>query len=120
MEWVCGRAKRKLENGDKRLAPQNHGSRTESPEIAGQRLGRARLTRRNVGGSHTPRNHTAETGLAGWGPRIRTREWRNQNPLPYHLATPHRRAPHPGRAIATRARPVNSPCPFRRRGREAI
>src|SRR5262249_15380308 len=28
------------------------------------------------------------TGLAGWGARIRTWEWRNQNPLPYHLATP--------------------------------
>jgi hypothetical protein len=30
-------------------------------------------------------------GLAnGWGARIRTSEWRNQNPLPYHLATPQR------------------------------
>ena len=28
--------------------------------------------------------------LAGWGARIRTWEWWNQNPLPYHLATPHR------------------------------
>jgi hypothetical protein len=27
--------------------------------------------------------------LTGWGARIRTWEWRNQNPLPYHLATPH-------------------------------
>ena len=27
---------------------------------------------------------------AGWGGRIRTSVWRNQNPLPYHLATPHR------------------------------
>ena len=27
--------------------------------------------------------------LFGWGARIRTWEWRNQNPLPYHLATPH-------------------------------
>src|SRR5580698_438031 len=26
--------------------------------------------------------------LAGWGGRIRTSEWRDQNPLPYHLATP--------------------------------
>src|SRR3954451_1801298 len=25
----------------------------------------------------------------GWGGRDRTSEWRNQNPLPYHLATPH-------------------------------
>src|SRR5882757_8946586 len=28
--------------------------------------------------------------LAGWGGRDRTSEWRNQNPLPYHLATPQR------------------------------
>jgi hypothetical protein len=26
-----------------------------------------------------------------WGGRIRTFEWRIQSPLPYHLATPHRR-----------------------------
>ena len=29
-----------------------------------------------------------KTGLPGWGGRIRTSEWRNQNPLPYRLATP--------------------------------
>jgi hypothetical protein len=27
-------------------------------------------------------------GLPGWGGRDRTSEWRNQNPLPYRLATP--------------------------------
>jgi hypothetical protein len=40
-----------------------------------------------VPGSPTPGNHTAETGLAGWGARIRTWEWRNQNPpfcLPFN------------------------------------
>ena len=31
-----------------------------------------------------------ETALAGWGAWIRTRECRNQNPVPYHLATPQR------------------------------
>src|SRR6266478_839798 len=40
--------------------------------------------RRNVGGSPTPGTHDAETALAGWGARIRTWEWRNQNPL--HLS----------------------------------
>jgi hypothetical protein len=30
--------------------------------------------------------------FAGWGGRTRTSEWRNQNPLPYHLATPHQAA----------------------------
>src|SRR5262252_11145774 len=34
----------------------------------------------------------ASMGWAGWGARIRTWEWRNQNPLPYRLATPHRAA----------------------------
>src|SRR5229473_7889148 len=46
------------------------------------------LTLGNVGGSPTPGNHTAETGLAGWGARIRTWEWRNQNPpccLPFNV-----------------------------------
>ena len=28
------------------------------------------------------------TFFIGWGGWIRTNEWRNQNPLPYHLATP--------------------------------
>src|SRR5262249_31244443 len=28
----------------------------------------------------------------GWGGRIRTSEWRDQNPLPYHLATPQQNA----------------------------
>src|SRR5262249_53260874 len=32
--------------------------------------------------------------VAGWGGRTRTSEWRNQNPLPYHLATPHQAAFH--------------------------
>ena len=26
--------------------------------------------------------------IYGWGTRIRTLEWRNQNPLPYRLAIP--------------------------------
>src|SRR5262249_17298858 len=32
----------------------------------------------------------------GWGARIRTWEWRNQNPLPYHLATPQGAPDHTG------------------------
>ena len=49
--------------------------------VADQRLGCASLTRRNVGGSHTPGNHTTETELHGWGGRIRTATCRNQSPL---------------------------------------
>jgi len=40
-----GHAKRKLENGEQRLAPQSHQFRAESPEFARQRLGRASVTR---------------------------------------------------------------------------
>jgi hypothetical protein len=50
--------------------------------------------------------------LVGWGGRTRTSEWRNQNPLPYHLATPHqagllappRRADHSGRNVVDQRR----------------
>ncbi len=41
-----------------------------------------------IGDILTNWKRATETGLAGWGGRIRTSEWRNQNPLPYHLATP--------------------------------
>jgi hypothetical protein len=65
-------------------APENRRSRTKSLEIAVQRLGHTSLTRRNVGGSPTSGNQTAETELAGWGGRIRTWKWRNQNPSGSH------------------------------------
>ena len=40
--------------------------------------------------------------VSGWGGRIRTSVWRNQNPLPYRLATPQRaaRLVEPGGAAA--------------------
>src|SRR4026207_860466 len=49
----------------------------------------------------------------GWGARIRTWEWRNQNPLPYHLATPHHAeaGAKSGRTIAMRAGPINGASP---------
>ena len=34
------------------------------------------------------KNGESVSRSTGWGARIRTWEWRNQNPLPYHLATP--------------------------------
>ena len=82
--------------------------RPTSPEIrknARQRLRIVLLTRGNVAQIFGSRTCPTETGLAGWGARTRTWEWRNQNPLPYHLATPHqaarlppRRADHSGGA----------------------
>src|SRR6476646_7166205 len=44
--------------------------------------------------------------LAGWGGRIRTSVWRNQNPLPYHLATPQ----HGGARRTIPGGPVLSTC----------
>jgi hypothetical protein len=65
IEPVSGTPKRKLENGEQRLAPENLRYTTENLEIADQRLARTSLSRGNVGGFHTPGNHTAETGLVG-------------------------------------------------------
>ena len=42
-------------------------------------------------------------GATGWGARIRTWEWRNQNPLPYHLATPQQVPESRGEAISSAA-----------------
>src|SRR5713226_9051993 len=42
-EPVSGRSKRKLENGEQRLAPENTRSKTKSLEIADQRLGHTEI-----------------------------------------------------------------------------
>src|ERR1700724_836372 len=60
IEPVSATAKRKLENGEQRPAPETFPARAEIPKIAGQRLGRASLTRGNVADSHTPGNSTPE------------------------------------------------------------
>src|SRR5271166_5649460 len=50
------------------------------------------------------RRATADPPGLGWGARNRTWEWRNQNPLPYRLATPqHQRARGPYRQSVTLA-----------------
>jgi hypothetical protein len=70
----------------------------------------------NVGGSPTPGNHTAETALAGWGARIRTWEWRNQNPrvppLISRIILKNPRNPTPFQSIGwTRIQNANRLCP---------
>ena len=50
------------------------------PEIAGQRLRRIGLTRGDIGGCLQPGKIRPETEPLGWGGRIRTSAWRNQNP----------------------------------------
>src|SRR4029077_17479710 len=59
------------------------------------------------------RGPVASGPISGWGGRIRTSGWRNQNPLPYHLATPQRSArlerasPESGRTIVRAPRHRN-------------
>src|SRR5258708_3988894 len=53
---------------------------SEAPDFPRQRSAHCPLTLGNVGGSPTPGNHTAETGLAGRGASRRTWEWRKQKP----------------------------------------
>src|ERR1700739_1280892 len=66
----------------------------------------APLSSGNVAHFSRKRKWPTETGLAGWGGRIRTSAWRNQNPLPYHLATPQCALGLP--LIAARRRPQHS------------
>src|SRR5215472_14745845 len=83
--WILKTADQRLTDKIGRLPPTIQ-------RITLQRLRNVSLT---PGKSHIIRQHRTErteTRLVGWGGRTRTSEWRNQNPLPYHLATPHFRA----------------------------
>jgi hypothetical protein len=69
---------------------KNHGAETRSefrrlrcerPEFLRQRPGSWQLTPGKVGTSASTRSSRGETTVAGWGARIRTWEWRNQNRL---------------------------------------
>ena len=78
-------------------------------EVAGNAIAKLNRYRRGdqKGGRTSPdcaENQAGENGESvarsvGWGGRIRTSAWRNQNPLPYHLATPHHRRPTDGTPV---------------------
>ncbi len=71
-------------------APQRHLQVTG--DVEGQlriRVAREHRHRRTVHRGHSP------ISVDGWGGRIRTSEWRDQNPLPYRLATPQRNRQRP-------------------------
>src|SRR5260221_3074989 len=69
-----------IENSCSRDSSRKTPPQWEAPDFPRQRPTHCPLTLGNVGSSPTPGNHTAETALAGWGARIRTWEWRNQDP----------------------------------------
>src|SRR6266446_3553148 len=60
--------------------PGKRPPRWEAPDFPRQRPAHCPLTRGNVATSPTAGNSCGETLVAGWGARIRTWEWRNQNP----------------------------------------
>ena len=63
------------------------------------------------------RFHSKINALAsGWGGRDRTSEWRNQNPLPYRLATPQQVTDGPAENRATADSPQVLPVYRERRG----
>ena len=62
------------------IAAPNHNRRSPT--------GPQGFLRSKTQNSKHPKNPYSMLISGGWGARIRTWEWRNQNPLPYHLATP--------------------------------
>ena len=81
-EPVSAPAKRKLENGEQRPAPETLPARDEIPKITGRRLASANVTRGNVEDFPTPGNITPETRLPGCPERIRTLDSRDARPAP--------------------------------------
>jgi hypothetical protein len=96
IEPVSATAKRKLENGEQRPAPETYPARAEIPRITDQRQGSASVTRGNAAGSHTPGNITPETRLPGWGTWIRTKI--DGVRVPRRVLVCHPSSPVPGRA----------------------
>ena len=88
VEPVSGSLKRKLEKPEQRLARQPRQLGALSASFPGQRLWRICLSLGNIVSSRKPGELRRRDALAGWGARIRTWEWRNQNPLgnPYFPA----------------------------------
>jgi hypothetical protein len=102
-------APRILKIGKQRLAHEVSPSPPRIRKNPSKRLVEISLTLGNLAPIFAARTSPTETGLAGWGARTRTWEWRNQNPLPYHLATPQQAAHchHGARTIAARLGPIN-------------
>jgi hypothetical protein len=69
-----------LKIGDQRPAREIEQLQPKIQKITPQRLRNVPLTVGNVARIFATRTLPTETGLAGWGAWIRTREWRNQNP----------------------------------------
>ena len=112
---------KRYQKRDAEICPQRQGPEPRTSCSALRHRDRAAPRTCPVFAGIGRQNHKAaqKQGLAGWGARIRTWEWRNQNPLPYHLATPHqgRSTPHTatrtGRGSRSAWREWRSPRPPR-------
>ena len=95
-----------------------------------QRSGDARCRARAPGWRCPRTSHASESTIqvrrllslvygvvVGWGGRIRTSEWRDQNPLPYHLATPQLSIGDPGQQRRAIQPAHYVPAPARRQAR---
>jgi hypothetical protein len=61
-------------------------------DFAAPPIGRTPDATGGISGEFPANGNQRKAGMAGWGARIRTWEWWNQNPLPYRLATPQQAA----------------------------
>ena|ERR1700720_436601 len=83
-----------LKIGEQRPPPEIRRLLPKIQKIAPQRPCNISLSIGNVAHFFIRRAYPTETGVAGWGGRIRTFVWLNQNPLPYRLAALHSAAHH--------------------------
>ena len=91
-----------------RVWPETFGIwRTKTTDLGVWRRNRTREKSGFPAHSRVSWGARPNAGMAGWGGRDRTSEWRNQNPLPYRLATPQqacRQARDHSRAVVLRQR----------------
>ena len=97
---ISANTTRRLKTGGQRLAREIGRLRPKIQKITPQRLRDVSLTLGNVAPILSNRISLTEIGLAGWGARIRTWEWRNQNPLDYPTISTRIWKNRPKRALA--------------------
>ena len=77
-----------LKNRRRRLTPETGPKARKDRSLKVRESKKCAQRPRKRGLSRADPESRRICGLYGWGGRIRTSVWRNQNPLPYRLATP--------------------------------
>jgi hypothetical protein len=88
--WLVLENKASRQSGAKSACPMMGSAPSAKKAFAPESVVSRHSRKRLVPDSFRRANHTLlqQAELIGWGGRIRTSVWRNQNPLPYRLATP--------------------------------